>query len=179
MGRHIKAVSMRFQFSAKKEICHMPKTAITHLPDPSIADRRLRSNQPSRGLHPGPLTELVRDGADICPSARCRPGSTRCRRRFSGCEIATQGRTRLLFRGSTESWRELLLDRRRRGLKQDPKPALGPSRGVQANNCRAVDGALGFRAVMREVFATTWEQSCRVHKAMNALKPRKKTVKYS
>lgn len=60
------------------------------------------------------------------------------------------------FRESTQSWRELLLDLKRRGLKQDPKLAIG-------------DGALGFRAALREVFATTREQRCWVHKTMNVL----------
>ena len=60
------------------------------------------------------------------------------------------------FRESTESWRELLLDLRRRGLKQDPKLAIG-------------DGALGFWTALREVFATTREQRCWVHKTMNVL----------
>jgi transposase-like protein len=45
------------------------------------------------------------------------------------------------FRESTESWREVLLHLRRRGLKQDPKLAIG-------------DGALGFWTAQREVFAT-------------------------
>lgn len=60
------------------------------------------------------------------------------------------------FRESTQSWREVLLDLRRRGLKQDPKLAIG-------------DGALGFWTALREVFATTREQRCRVHKTMNVL----------
>ena len=41
------------------------------------------------------------------------------------------------FRESAESWRELLLDLRRRGLKQDPKLAIG-------------DGALGFWTALRD-----------------------------
>ncbi len=60
------------------------------------------------------------------------------------------------FRESTQSWREVLLDLKRRGLKQDPKLAIG-------------DGALGFWAALREVFATTREQRCWVHKTMNVL----------
>ncbi len=60
------------------------------------------------------------------------------------------------FRESTQSWREVLLDLRRRGLKQDPKLAIG-------------DGALGFWTALREVFATTRERRCRVHKTMNVL----------
>ena len=34
------------------------------------------------------------------------------------------------FRESTQSWREVLLDLKRRGLKQDPKLAIGPSRQI-------------------------------------------------
>jgi transposase-like protein len=54
------------------------------------------------------------------------------------------GRKKLLamtdgFRESTQSWREVLLDLKRRGLKQDPKLAIG-------------DGALGFWTALREVF---------------------------
>ena len=60
------------------------------------------------------------------------------------------------FRESTQSWREVLLDLKRRGLKQDPNLAIG-------------DGALGFWAALREVFATTREQRCWVHKTMNVL----------
>ncbi len=60
------------------------------------------------------------------------------------------------FRESTENWRELLLDLKRRGLKQDPKLAIG-------------DGALGFWTALREVFASTHEQRCWVHKTMNVL----------
>ena len=60
------------------------------------------------------------------------------------------------FRESAESWRELLLDLKRRGLKQDPNLAIG-------------DGALGFWTALREVFATTREQRCWVHKTMNVL----------
>jgi len=51
------------------------------------------------------------------------------------------------FRESTQSWRELLLDLKRRGLKQDPKLAIS-------------DGALGFWTALREVFATTQEHCC-------------------
>jgi len=60
------------------------------------------------------------------------------------------------FRESTQSWREVLLDLKQRGLKQDPKLAIG-------------DGALGFWAALREVFATTREQRCWLHKTMNVL----------
>jgi transposase-like protein len=67
------------------------------------------------------------------------------------------------FRESTQSWREVLLDLKRRGLKQDPKLAIG-------------DGALGFWAALREVFPTTREQRCWVHKAINVLNALPKSV---
>lgn len=59
-------------------------------------------------------------------------------------------------RESTRSWRELLLDFQRRGLKQDPKLAIG-------------DGPLGFWSGLREVFSKTQEQRCMLHKTMNVL----------
>jgi len=67
------------------------------------------------------------------------------------------------FRESTQSWRELLLDLKRRGLVHDPKLAVG-------------DGALGFWAALREVFATTQEQRCWLHKTMNVLNAMPKSV---
>ncbi|WP_394328614.1 IS256 family transposase [Rhodobacter xanthinilyticus] len=67
------------------------------------------------------------------------------------------------FRESSQSWREVLLDLKRRGLKQDPKLAIG-------------DGALGFWTALREVFATTQEQRCWLHKTMNVLNALPKSV---
>ncbi len=67
------------------------------------------------------------------------------------------------FRESTQSWRELLLDLKRRGLTQDPKLAIG-------------DGALGFWAALREVFANSREQRCWLHKTMNVLNAMPKSV---
>jgi putative transposase len=67
------------------------------------------------------------------------------------------------FRESTQSWREVLLDLKRRGLNQDPKLAIG-------------DGALGFWTALREVFPTTREQRCRVHKTINVLNDLPKSV---
>jgi transposase-like protein len=66
-------------------------------------------------------------------------------------------------RESAQSWREVLLDLKRRGLKQDPKLAIG-------------DGALGFWTALREVFATTREQRCWLHKTMNVLNALPKPV---
>ncbi len=59
-------------------------------------------------------------------------------------------------RESAQSWRELLLDVKRRGLATDPKLAVG-------------DGALGFWKAAAEVFPTTKEQRCWVHKTANVL----------
>jgi len=55
------------------------------------------------------------------------------------------------FRESTQSWREVLLDLKRRGLKQDPKLAIGPSRQICFTNrlpgngrrARVLDGTAG------------------------------------
>ncbi len=67
------------------------------------------------------------------------------------------------FRESAENWRAVLRDLKRRGLKQDPKLATG-------------DGALGFWTALREVFPTTKEQRCWVHKTMNVLNALPKSV---
>jgi putative transposase len=60
------------------------------------------------------------------------------------------------FRESKQSWQELLLDLKQRGLTKPPKLAVG-------------DGALGFWAALREVYPTTKEQRCWVHKTANVL----------
>lgn len=69
-------------------------------------------------------------------------------------------------RESAQSWRELLLDAKRRGLTIDPKLAVG-------------DGALGFWKALAEVFPSTQEQRCWVHKTANVLDklPKGKQVK--
>jgi putative transposase len=59
-------------------------------------------------------------------------------------------------RESAQSWSELLLDVKRRGLTVDPKLAIG-------------DGALGFWKAVAEVFPSTKEQRCWVHKTANVL----------
>jgi putative transposase len=60
------------------------------------------------------------------------------------------------FRESEQSWKGLLLDLKRRGLKIDPKLAIG-------------DGALGFWKALPQVFGSTREQRCWVHKTANVL----------
>ena len=59
-------------------------------------------------------------------------------------------------RESTQSWREVLLDLKRRGLTEPPKLAVG-------------DGAMGFWAALEEVCGSTREQRCWVHKTRNVL----------
>jgi transposase-like protein len=58
-------------------------------------------------------------------------------------------------RESTQSWREVLLNAKSRGLKA-PKLATG-------------DGALGFWAALSEVFPSTTHQRCWMHKTANVL----------
>ena len=60
------------------------------------------------------------------------------------------------YRESEQSWRELLLDVKSRGVTINPKLATG-------------DGALGFWAAIRKVFPQTREQRCWVHKTANIL----------
>ena len=60
------------------------------------------------------------------------------------------------YRESEQSWKGLLPDVKRRGLRVDPKLATG-------------DGALGFRKALPQVFATTRTQRCWVHKTCNVL----------
>lgn len=59
-------------------------------------------------------------------------------------------------RESALSWKELLLDLKRRGLEQGPEVAVG-------------DGALGFWAALAEVFPKSRRQRCWVHKTANVL----------
>lgn len=60
------------------------------------------------------------------------------------------------FRESEQSWKALLLDCQARGMIIAPALAVG-------------DGALGFWKALRQVFATTREQRCWVHKTANVL----------
>jgi transposase-like protein len=60
------------------------------------------------------------------------------------------------FRESEQSWKALLLDCQARGMTIAPALAVG-------------DGALGFWKALRQVFSTTREQRCWVHKTANVL----------
>jgi len=59
-------------------------------------------------------------------------------------------------RESAQSWRELLIDIKQRGLEIAPDLAIG-------------DGALGFWKAIEEVFPSTRHQRCWVHKTANLL----------
>lgn len=60
------------------------------------------------------------------------------------------------YRESEESWKELLLDLKQRGLSIDPKLATG-------------DGGLGFWKALPQVFGSTRAQRCWKHKTANVL----------
>ncbi len=60
------------------------------------------------------------------------------------------------YRESEQSWQELLLDLKSRGLTDAPKLVTG-------------DGAMGFWSAMRKVFSESREQRCWVHKTSNVL----------
>jgi len=68
-------------------------------------------------------------------------------------------------RESTQSWRELLVDLKARGLVIAPELAIG-------------DGALGFWKAMDEVFSSTRHQRCWLHKTRNILNKAAKSVQH-
>jgi len=87
-----------------------------------------------------------------------RAEERRCILVVLGCDV--HGRKHFLaiedgFRESAESWKALLLSLKDRGLDA-AKLAVG-------------DGALGFWAALAEVYPTTCEQRCWLHKSMNVL----------
>ncbi len=66
-------------------------------------------------------------------------------------------------RESAQSWRELLVDLKARGLAAAPEIAVG-------------DGALGFWKALDEIFPATRHQRCWVHKTANVLNKVPKSV---
>jgi transposase-like protein len=66
-------------------------------------------------------------------------------------------------RESAQSWRELLVEIKRRGLAIPPRIAVG-------------DGALGFWKALEELFPGTHHQRCWLHKAVNVLNKVPKSV---
>jgi len=67
------------------------------------------------------------------------------------------------FRESEQSWSQLLLDCKQRGLTIDPKLAVA-------------DGALGFWKALPQVYSSTRGQRCWVHKTVNVLDKMHKRV---
>ena len=67
------------------------------------------------------------------------------------------------YRESEQSWHEVLMDLKSRGLTIAPQVAVG-------------DGALGFWAALRKIFPKTREQRCWVHKTANVLNKMPKSV---
>ena len=67
------------------------------------------------------------------------------------------------YRESTQSWREVLLDLKARGLTMAPQLAIG-------------DGAMGFWAALSEIYPETKVQRCWVHKTGNVLNAMPKSV---
>lgn len=67
------------------------------------------------------------------------------------------------YRESEQSWLELLLDLRSRGLLDDPELATG-------------DGALGFWKALPKVYPKTRRQRCWVHKTANVLNKMPKSI---
>jgi len=67
------------------------------------------------------------------------------------------------YRESAQSWLELLLDLKRRGLTVPPELATG-------------DGALGFWKALRQVYGQAREQRCWVHKTANVLNKMPKSL---
>ena len=60
------------------------------------------------------------------------------------------------YRESEQSWTEVLLDLKRRGLEVNPKLAIG-------------DGSMGFWKALRKLMPSTEEQRCWMHKTGNVL----------
>ena len=67
------------------------------------------------------------------------------------------------YRESEQSWYELLIGLKQRGLTLPPTVAVG-------------DGALGFWAALRKVYPETREQRCWVHKTANVLNKMPRSV---
>ena len=70
------------------------------------------------------------------------------------------------YRESAQSWKELLVDLKARGLSAAPELAVG-------------DGALGFWKALDEAFPTARHQRCWVHKTVNVLEKLPKSLQPS
>jgi putative transposase len=109
-----------------------------------------------RDLSARPDVYIWADGVDL--QARMEP-QAECMLVLIGA--TPEGKKELLgfqvgVRESAQSWRELLVDLKARGLATAPELATG-------------DGALGFWKALETVFPTTRHQRCWVHKTANVL----------
>ncbi len=116
----------------------------------------------AKGLSPNVIVQLKEQWADgIYAKVRLEDDANQKQCMLVLMGATADGKKELIavldgYRESKQSWRELLLDLKNRGLKIDPKLAVG-------------DGALGFWAAAREVFPQTREQRCWVHKTASPL----------
>jgi len=109
---------------------------------------------------------LWADGIHANVRLEDEPSQRQCMLVLMGATV--DGRKELIavvdgYRESKQSWYELLIDLKKRGLASAPKVAVG-------------DGALGFWAALREVFGETREQRCWFHKTGNVLNKMPKSV---
>ena len=110
-----------------------------------------------RDLNDKEYVYIWADGIHANVRLECPESKKQCMLVLMGA--TPQGRKELIavvdgYRESEQSWYELLIGLKQRGLSVDPKVAVG-------------DGALGFWAALRKVFPETREQRCWVHKTAN------------
>ena len=119
-----------------------------------------------RSLEGKRLVYVWADGVYFNVRLECEGNQRQCILVLMGA--AADGKKELLavidgYRESEQSWKELLLDVRRRGLVIDPALAIA-------------DGALGFWAAARKIWPGTREQRCWVHKTANILNKMPKSI---
>lgn len=93
-------------------------------------------------------------------------GEKRCLLVIVGATVTGQKELVGLYTGHRESsisWKELLHQLQRQGVKNGPQLAIG-------------DGAMGFWSALQEVYPGTREQRCWVHKTVNVLDKLPKSV---
>ncbi len=112
-----------------------------------------------RDLSDNQYVYIWADGIHVNVRLECPEGKRQCLLVLMGA--TANGKKELIavvdgYRESEQSWYELLIGLKQRGLSVEPKIAVG-------------DGALGFWAALRKVFPETREQRCWVHKTANVL----------
>lgn len=119
-----------------------------------------------RDLNGNEYVYIWADGIHVNVRLECPEGKKQCMLVLMGATV--DGKKELIavvdgYRESEQSWYEVLIGLKQRGLSVDPKIAVG-------------DGALGFWAALRKVFPETREQRCWVHKTANVLNNLPKSV---